>query len=97
MQIRCPACHLSTYRKSALIQKPSEQVPKAFHWRGIAEKAKNILETSTLSFWILEGTRIFFVTISILVLTITIYIFIISLTIIHVIIIIIIITAIMSQ
>ena len=38
----CPSYHLTTWRKSVRIQKPSAQIPKAFYQHGIAEKTKVI-------------------------------------------------------
>ena len=38
LQIGCPSCHLTTWKKSALIQKPLEQTPKAFYQHENAEK-----------------------------------------------------------
>ena len=38
LQIGYPSCHLTTWKKSALIQKPLEQTPKAFYQHGNAEK-----------------------------------------------------------
>ena len=38
LQIPCPFYHLTSWRKSALIQKPSAQIPKALHQHGKAEK-----------------------------------------------------------
>ena len=41
-EIPCLFYHLRSWRKLAIIQKPSAQVPKTFHQHGIIEKTKII-------------------------------------------------------
>ena len=40
LQIGCPSHHLTSKRKSTLVQKPSAQRTEAFNQHGIAEKTK---------------------------------------------------------
>ena len=42
LQIGCLSYQLTSWRKSALDQKPFMQIPKAFHQHEIAEKTKMI-------------------------------------------------------
>ena len=42
LQIGCPSSHLISWRKSALIQKPSVKTLKAFYQHGTTEKTKII-------------------------------------------------------
>ena len=42
LKIGCPFNHLTSYKRSALIQKPSVQIPKTYNQHGIAGKKKNL-------------------------------------------------------
>ena len=47
-QIGCPSYHETSWRKSALIQKSSAQIPRLFYQQRIVENKKNDLGTNTL-------------------------------------------------
>ena len=46
----CHPNHITLLRKSAVIQNPSAQIPKALYQHGIAEKTKNYLSMNALMY-----------------------------------------------